>query len=93
MTIDAGDKPLNHHFTIPHLCLAGLVLPDGVVDDIGQIAVIAGNGSGFLLVFHIVQHLANTTMDTPDGCNGHASALHRHRVHDCGQNALNRIPE
>ena len=80
VAVDTGHKPLNNFLTVPHLGLAGLALLDGIVNDIGKVAVAGGNGGSFLRVFHIVQNLSNPAMDTPDGCNGHRSALHRHRI-------------
>ena len=80
VTVDTGHKPLNDLLTIPRLGLAGLVLLDGVVNDIGQVAVAGGNGGGFLHVFHIVQNLTNIAMDTPDRGNCHRSVLHRYRI-------------
>ena len=83
IAVDTGNETLNNFLTVPHLGLAGLALLDGIVNDIGQVAVTGGNGGGFLRVFHIVQNLPNAAMDTPDGCNGHGSVLHRHGVKDC----------
>ena len=74
IAVDTGHKPLNNFLTVPHLGSAGLALLDGIVNDIGQVAVTGGNGGGFLRVFHIVQNLPNAAMNTPDGCNGHGSA-------------------
>ena len=83
IAVDTGNETLNNFLTVPHLGLAGLALLDGIVNNIGQVAVAGGNGGGFLRVFHIVQNLPNAAMDTPDGCNGHGSVLHRHGVKDC----------
>lgn len=80
IAVDTGHKPLNDFLTVPHLGLAGLVLLDGIVNDIGQVAITGGNGGGFLRVFHIVQNLPDAAMNTPDGCNGHGSVLHRHGI-------------
>ena len=91
IAVDTGHKPLNDLLTIPHLWLTGLVLLDGIVNDIGQVAVTGGNGGSFLCVFHIVQNFPNAAMDTPDGCNGHGSALHRHRIKNRRQDFLNGL--
>jgi len=80
VAVDTGHKPLNDLLTVPHLGLTGLALLDGVVNDIGQVTVSAGNGGSFLRVFHIVQNLSNVAMDTPDRGNCHGSVLHRYRI-------------
>ena len=80
MAVDTGHKSLNHFLSVPHLGLTGFALLNGVVDDVGQVTIAAGNGGGFLCIFHIVQNLPNAAMDTPDRGNCHRSALHRYRI-------------
>ena len=70
MAVDPGNESKDDFLTILCLRLTGFMLRDGVVNDIGKVICtlieVIGDTGGLFLVFNIVQHLSNASMDTPN---------------------------